>query len=249
KLNGDGVIIPESADDEATRSVIQDIAACMGTAPDRSGKPGVDQAKADAFFAECAAFDDWIRKSEADRENILPAGDATAAAASAVRAIRAKVDDYFGRCRLAAFDPRTALLLNRKEEEYFAVAARDLSITAAEIAGFPLAQVAAGRPLPLESGINPAHAGAVAALRAGAVKPLLGDRSELSEAEWLALLAKLEPFERWRAGSAGPAVEKLGLPRVRALLGGKAKEAIAALIASDKALEPEAAAIAEVREL
>ena len=65
-LNGDGVIIPESATDEATRAVINDIAACMGTASDRSGKPGIDQAKVDAFFAECAAFDDWNKKAEAD---------------------------------------------------------------------------------------------------------------------------------------------------------------------------------------
>ena len=47
----------------------------------------------------------------------------------AVRAIKAKVDDYFGRCRLAAFDPRAVAALNRKEEEYLTVAAKDMSIT------------------------------------------------------------------------------------------------------------------------
>jgi len=48
-LNGDGVIIPESAMDDATKAVITDITACMGTVPDRSGKPGIDQPKTDAF--------------------------------------------------------------------------------------------------------------------------------------------------------------------------------------------------------
>ncbi|MFO1511367.1 MAG: hypothetical protein U1F83_00385 [Verrucomicrobiota bacterium] len=248
-LNGDGVIIPETATDDATKAVINDIAACLGTVPDRSTKLGIDQAKVDAFFAECVAFDDWNKKAEADKANILPAGDATAAAAAAVRAIKAKVDDYFGRCRLAAYDPRAIALLNRKEEEYLAVAAKDMSITAAEIAGFPLAQVGAGKPLPLKGAVNPAHAAAVAALQANAVKPLLGDKTELTEADWTALLAKLGAFECWSAGKAGAAVEKLGLKRVREILGSKAKEAITALIAKDKALEPEATSIANVEKL
>ena len=248
-LNGDGIIIPESATDDATKAVINDIAACQGTVPDRSFKPGIDQAKTDAFFVECAAFDGWMKKAEADAANILPAGEATATAAAAVRAIKAKVDDYFGRCRLAAYDPRALAILNRKEEEYLAIAAKDMSITAGEIAGFPLAQVAGGRALPLKGAINPAHAAAVAALHAQAVKPLLGDKSELTEADWAALQAKLGAFECWSAGKAGAAVEKLGIKRVREILGGKAKENVAALIAKDKALEPEAAAIANVEKL
>jgi hypothetical protein len=96
-LNGDGVIIPESTTDEATKAVIADIIACLGSVPDRSTKPGIDQARVDAFFAECAAFDDWNKKAEADKASILPAGDATSAAAAAVRAIKAKVS----RCSIA----------------------------------------------------------------------------------------------------------------------------------------------------
>lgn len=248
-LNGDGVIIPESATDDATKAVINDIAACMGTAPDRSGKAGIDQAKTDAFFAECVAFDEWNKKGEADKANIFPAGDGTAAAAAAIRAIKAKVDDYFGRCRLAAFDARAVALLNRKEEEYLAVAAKDMSISAAEIAGFPLAQVGAGKALPLKGAINPAHAAAIATLQASAVKPLLGDKNELAEADWTTLLAKLGAFECWSAGKAGAAVEKIGLKRVREILGSKAKETVTALIAKDKALEPEATSIANVEKL
>ncbi|MEK7707689.1 MAG: hypothetical protein AAB380_06810 [Verrucomicrobiota bacterium] len=248
-LNGDGVIIPESATDEATKAVITDIVACFGNVPDRSTKPVIDQAKVDAFFAECAAFDRWMKKAEADVKNILPADDATAAASVAVKAIKTKVDDYFGRCRLAAYDPRAITLLNRKEEEYLAIAAKDMSITAGEIAGFPLAPIAAGKPLPLKGAVNPAHAAAVAALQANAVKPLLSDKSELTEADWAALQAKLGAYECWNAGKAGAAVEKLGIKRVREILGGKAKENVAALIAKDKALEPEAMSIANVEKL
>jgi hypothetical protein len=248
-FNGDGVIIPESATDDATKAVIADIIASVGTVADRSGKPGIDQAKVDMFMAECVAFDAWQKKAEAERASIMPAGEGTAAAVAAVKAIKPKVDDYFGRCRLAAFDARTVPLLNRKEEEYIPIAGKDITICVNEIAGFPLAQVAADKPLPLSGAVNPAHACALTALRVDAIRPLLGERSELTEADWAALQAKLAPFDAWTAGKAGEAVEKLGVARVREILTSNANANLAALLAKDKALEPEATSIANVEKL
>jgi len=248
-FNGDGVIIPESASDAAVQAVIREAIASVGSVTDRSGKPGIDTAKLDAFFAELAALDGWVKVSEADSGTILPAGAGTAAASAAIRAVKAKVDDFFGRCRLAAFDARTAPLLNRKEEEYVAIATKDLSISAQEISGFPLAHVAAGRALPLTTGINPAHAAAVAAFVAAAVKPLLGHRDELTEADWAALQAKVAPYDAWLASKAGAAVQTLGIARVREILGGNARQAVADLIARDKTLEAEAAGVASVEKL
>jgi hypothetical protein len=247
-FNGDGVIIPESAGESAARTVVEDIAVCVGTVGDRSGKPGVDQAKADAFFDQCAAFDAWWQLAEKDAA-ILPLGEKTAGAAAAVEAVKAKVDDYFGRCRWAAFDGRAALLLERKEEDYTAIAARDISIDARELAGFPLAQAAAGRPLPLAGAVNPAHAAALAALRETAVKPLLGDTLELTEAGWAALQARLAPYAAWQAAKAGAAVGPLGLPRVRQLLAGPARQDINALLARDKSFASHAEAIASLEKL
>ena len=247
-FNGDGVIIAESAGDDRTRAVITDIAACLGIVTDRSGKPGIDQAKTDAFFAEARAHSDWWKQAEGDAE-ILPLGEGTATAAAAVKAVKAKVDDYFTRCRLAAFDARAIGALNREEKEYLAFAAKDLTLTAAEIAGLPLARIEADKPLPLKEGVNPAWAAALATLHSAAVKPLLGDRSSLSEHDWAALTVGLGPYECWSAGKVGGAVEKLGLKRVREILAGQAKETIDALIARDKALEPEATAITNVEKL
>ena len=51
------------------------------------------------------------------------------------------------------------------------------------------------------------------------------------------------------AAKAGAIVEKLGIARIREILAGKAKENIDVLIAKDKALEPEAAAIENVEKL
>ncbi len=248
-FNGDGVIIPESAADAAGKALIDEIASCLGTIPDRSGKPGIDQARADAFFEACAAFDGWMKQAESDAANILPAGEGTAAASAAVTAIKAKVDDYFARCRLASYDPRAVPVLDRGEQEYGAISGMDLSFSASETASLPLARVAPGKPLPLKGAVNPAHAAAVAALQSAAVKPLLGDRAELAEAEWVALQARLGAYHCWSAGKAGAAVEKLGIARVREILGVNARESVNALIARDKALEAEANAIAGVEKL
>jgi hypothetical protein len=247
-LNGDGIIIPETAQDDATKQVINDIISCLGSDPDRSGKPGIGQAKVDQFFADSQAFSDWHKQAESDKA-ILPLGDATAAAVAAVRAVKTKVDDYFMRCRLAAFDPRACNALNREEKEYLAFSAKDLTITSAEISGFPLARVEAGRPLPLTQSVNPAWADAVIKFQNDAVKPLLGEKSALTEAEWGQLLARLGPYECWSAGLAGGTVAKLGRDRVRQILASPAKDTLTKLVAEDKSLEPQFTAIAAVEKL
>jgi hypothetical protein len=247
-FNGDSIVPADAASDEATKTMITEIISCVGAETDRSGKPGLNQAKLDQFFADAQAHSDWCKQAEADK-NIMPLGDGTHAAVAAVKALKIKVEDYFARCRLVAFDERALNALNREEKEYLALAAKDLTITAAEIASFPLARVAAGKPLSLKDGVNPAWAGALATLQTAAVKPLLGDKTSITEADWTAMLAKLGPYECWLAGKVGASVEKLGLKRIREILGSKAKEDITALIVKDKALEPEANAIAAVDKL
>jgi len=247
-FNGDGIIPADAAGDDATKAVIADIMACCGIENDRSGKPGIGQAKTDAFFGDATAYSDWWKKSEGD-QTILPLGEATTAASTAVNAVKVKVDDFFARCRLAAFDERAVAALNRPESEYVALATKELTVNSAEIASFPLAHIAAEKALPLVEGVNPAWAGALATLQAAAVKPLLGAKTSLTEADWNSLLTRLAPFEAWSADKVGAAVEKLGLKRVREILAGNAKEKITALIARDKTLEPEANAIANVEKL
>jgi hypothetical protein len=241
-FNGDGVIPADSASDDATKAVITDIINCLGAATDVSGKPGVNQAKVDQFFADAAAYSEWSKKAEADTA-IMPLGVNTEAAAAAVKAVKSKVDDYFARGRLAAFDPRSVSALNRDEKDYVALGAKDLTSSHADIAGLPLAQVGATTPLPLTHGINPAWAGAIAALQTHAIIPLLGAKTVLTEADWNALTGKFAAFDAWNAGKAGGAIEKIGLARAREILGTKAQETLTALIAKDKAEEGNSVAV------
>ena len=211
-FNGDGIVPADSASDDATKAVIADIITCLGAATDVSGKPGVSHAKVDQFFAEAAAYSDWWKKAEADA-TVLPLGVNTEAAAGAVKAVKAKVEDYFARGRLAAFDPRSVNALNRDEKEYAALGAKDLTSNHADIAGLPLAQVGATTPLPLTQGINPAWANAIAALQANAIAPLLGAKTVLTEADWNALTGKLAAFDAWNAGKSGGAKKQASLAR------------------------------------
>ncbi len=248
KFNGDGVVTVASADDEETRLLIQDIIACLGSETDRSGQPGVNKDKVDAFYAECAALVSWCAKGEDPAVKTL--GAATAAALEAVRAVRSKLDDFFTRCKLAAFDARASGQLNRAEADFAALAAKDLSLAASEIASFPIARVEAGRALPLRGPVNPAWAGQLDALHKSAVIPLFGEgKDSLSEEEWNKLKAAVGPLECWLAGKAGTKVEKLGLPRVQAIAAGQGKATLDALLAKDKALEPEAQAVKDVGQL
>jgi len=194
------------------------------------------------FFAAAAAYSDWWKKAEGDA-TVLPLGVNTEAAAGAVKAVKAKVEDYFARGRLAAFDPRAITALNRDEKEYAVLGAKELTSQHADIASLPLAQVGATTPLPLTQGLNPAWAGAMGALQTLAITPLLGEKSVLTEADWNALTGKLAAFDAWNAGKTGGAIEKIGLPRAREILASKAKDTLTALIVRDKAEEGNSVAV------
>jgi hypothetical protein len=249
RLNGDGVVIAETATDAAVRQAVEDVIAALGPVTDRSGKPGVNQANVDRFFTEAQTLVDWAAKGEADKA-LTPLGlEATTAASGAIKAVKAKVDDYFARCRLAAFDARALAPMNRDEKDFAALAAQDLTVASPAIAALPLAKVDANRALPLGDGVNPAWSGAIATLASAAVTPLLGARTALTEADWGVMQAKVAAFNDWSASKPVTAVEKLGLARLRELLAGNARAAIAELIREDAALEAEFNQIASVEKL
>ncbi len=250
KLNGDGLVTPASTDDPALSALIADVAAVTGGAPDRSGAPGINQTHLDTFYADAAGFVAWSEKS--DSPAVLTLGPATAAAAAAVAAVRAKVDDYFARTRLASFDSRALGAVNRAETEYLALAAKDLTITSDEIAAFPLARVAADAPLPLLAGTNPAWAVRLVALHRDAVTPAFGAATtSLTEAQWDDLKTKVDAYTAHAAAKVGAAAGGLGLEKLRAHLAAAEtlKPAFAALLAADQALAPEFDAIVNVEKL
>jgi hypothetical protein len=245
-FNGDGVVPPDSAVDPALKALAQEAVDSVGGEKDKSGKQGVSAATVKAFVEELKAHAAWLSTADA---KVLPLGDATGAAHAALLAVKAKVDDYFARCRLAAFDARAATALNRDEKDWLPVLAKDLSADANEVKGFPLARVEAGRALPLHVGLNPAWAPAVAELKSKAVAPLLGAKAELTEAQWKELVERFVPYEAWQAKKTGAKVEKLGAARVKALAEGQAQAELEKLLAEEKSQEPLATSLGALERL
>jgi hypothetical protein len=241
--NGDGVVPAALAGDEALVRAIGEIVATQGGTADRSGEPGVTQDSLEAFFKQAEEVLAWRGKAVASAGDILPLGDGTAAAAAAFEAVQAKVDDYFTRCRLAAFDARAGAALNPAVEAYGALGAHTLAATDAEVAALPIASVAAGQPLPLGAGINPAWTAQVAALRDQVVAPLLGARDALSQDDWTALSAKFGAYRAWIAERPASAVHDLDTARLEQLRADGTRERLAALIEQDLAADASAATI------
>jgi len=183
----------------AARTLLDDIGDTDGT---RVTVASASAAQTDYAAKAMAAW-------EAAGAAAAPLGAATAAAHASVTAVAAKIDDYFTRCRLAAYDGRAAGMLNASEEALKALAATALAPDDAAIAALPLAQVkelgaGATATLSLIDGINPAWADALAALHAQAVVPLLGARDTLDAAAWRALQDQFAPYVAWLAAKPDP---------------------------------------------
>jgi len=242
-FNGDGVVPADAATGDV-KSVIEDIITTHGSVPDRSGKPGVDKTRIDAFFTEAKAVVAWYDKAD---QVVLPLATATEAAAAAVRAVRSKIDDFFTRCRLAVFDARAAAALNAGDAEFAALSSKELSASSAEVANLPIARIEANGTLPLEAGINPAWRARLATLASDAVTPVLGAREVLSEADWQKLVDGLDAYEAWRAGRPANAVDSLAIERLRVVLAHET--AVLAVLEQDLAVKPEVDSVGEVERL
>ncbi|MBP5226974.1 MAG: hypothetical protein J6336_06280 [Kiritimatiellae bacterium] len=246
-FNGDGILPPESVEDAEIQQTLKEVADTIGTETDRSGKPGVSQKQVDAFFAAAEARLAW-RKQGTDKPEILPLGAGTEAAAAALTAIRTKIDDYFTRCALAAFDGRSIAPLSRSDADYVALADGALTDGTAGLAEFPLSKIDAEATLSLEKGINPFWQQAIDTARKALFTPM-GVGAVLTRSEWNRIKAAFDPYFAWTAGEAGKEVASITDERLSALLTGKQAAAIKALIEKDAALAPAYARLAEIEQL
>jgi len=242
KFNGDGIITAVSTDDENLKKTIGQIIEFLGQVEDRSGEPGVNAELIEQFFAAAEAYAAW----QAAGAEVLPYGADTEAVNAAVEAVQAKVQDFFMRCKLIAFDEAAAPAVDVDVEKIVAIAGGNLAEQEADIATYPIARPCKEQVLPF-TGINPAWKAAVDTVKA--LVPAFADKDGVTEAEWNEVVAGLAPYNAWKAAKAGAEVEPLGLDEVKALLAADSKPALLALVEADKALEEEASGIDEVCKL
>lgn len=228
KLNGDGIITALSTSDDAQKQIITDITATVGSVEDRSGEKGVNAELIEKFYASCADWAAW--KSSAP---VMPYGERTAAAFDAYNALKDKMNDYFTRCRLMAFDTEVAKAVN--------VAVTDIN----DIDSCPIAAPKAARTLDLAA-INPAWQ-----KRFDALASLIGfsGKTEMTEADWRSVETTFNDYAAWLGAKKGAEVETLGEVRINAILIAGEKEALLALVERDKALAAESSSIDDVKKL
>jgi hypothetical protein len=247
RFNGDGIIPAAAAGEPALSAAIEDMIACLGGQNDRSGSLGVTAEAIDRFYAEAKALCDWW--DAGGKPDTRPFGEGTAARYELFNSLRQKIEDFFQRCRLAAYDVRSATLLGPADAEYQKLSVTNLGGSAEALAQFPVAVAAAGKAMPLIAGMNPAYSDAVRRFREEVVVPVLGSVEALSDEEWGIVCARFAPYEAWRSAEPATSLTALGEARVRRLLSEDGHAALLELAAKDSAVEPQVAAIASVEKL
>ena len=229
--NGDGLVPAALTTDAELQQAIADIIRCLGPQKDRSGEPAVSEAGINDFFAQARQVHEWQR--DAEKHGVYSLGPDDEQAIAAISALRDKIDDYFTRVEMVAFDPRAASIMNADEAELARLSAMNLA-DPGSVAELPLASLQHGESLPLVAGINPAWRAAMEALREHVVKPVLGDVDSLSRSQWQELTARSNAYFAWQAAKPEVGIlEHLTVERIAELVEGDYQGRLLALVARD----------------
>jgi len=232
--NGDGLVPEALTNDETLKAAIRDILVCIGEEKDRSGEPAVSAAAINSFFKQAHEVHAWYQEAEAVR--IQEFAENTDAAAAAYRALKEKIDDFFTRVALVAYDPRAAELVNGEEAELVRLSALSLAATD-ELALLPLATVGEAETLPLTTGINPAWCQAVASFREQVVVPLFGELEALTQEQWQSISNKFTAYFAWQDSKPDVAImAELSAERVAELVDAGIQEQLLELVNQDEAV-------------
>lgn len=248
-FNGDGIIGTDSLSDAALLQAMNEIMRCVGSVTDRNGTAGISLELLNVFFENCSAFIQWHKKAEAAPAIIHPLGENTQSAYAAYLAVKPKIDDYYLRCRLAAFDPDATSALNQLVKRIETISQKELPDCIEEIATYPLAKIEANKPLPLQTAINPAWEAAMNAFYQHVIVQLCPGNNTLSEQEWKTISEKFAAFATWKNEEEGKLVEQLGIERVKELVNSDTRKLLQTLIEQDLAVENEANSIILVDKL
>ena len=246
RFNGDGVITSSTAEVESVQEVIDIITANSEPTRDASGQLGVTSASVKEFYNAAKARIEWLAAAQ---PGWVPDGVDGKIAADSLSAVRAKVDDYFSRCRAAQYDSRAADQLNRPVEDWSRLNDQVISEGFNEIADFPLALITTSAELPLQEGLNPAWEARINTLKQAVITPILGDLEALSFDQWNALKARFDEYQNWLNGEAGQVVSAFSSDELTHLLNDGSQAAILELIEQDLEVQPHVRALNKVEEL
>lgn len=240
KLNGDGIITPNSTDDKELKNLIKIIINHTAALDDRSGKKGIGSKNIELFYEECQKYNDWLLALDINQSQILPFGQNTEEALAAYSAVKTKIADYFVRLKLVRFDEEAVNVLNTLVKSIELISHKDLSNCEEEIASYPLAKITNKNTLHLKQGINPAWQNKIHAFYLHVVIPKLGQIEELSENDWKILENQFSAYIDWKGSKQGESVESLGIENIIQILQQDKQKDLLLLVQEDLSVETEA---------
>ncbi len=249
EFNGDG-IMPNRVEFPADiREFIQHVLNTCGSVTDAGGEPGVDLDLARKFMDLVQTCHAWQEEQPTCAAS-LPFGAGTPEAFASFCAVQEKCDDYFIRCSLAAFEPGAEPLLNAPENLFSSFTGQQLNTAAMEgMSTLPMARIAAGRALSLQTGLNPAWQDSIGTFQRTVLTPLFGPLDSLSADTWHQVKALFAPYAAIMARKPDTEVADLPPAQLAALLQGDSFQHFTALVEQDRAGADTVALIGEVERL
>jgi len=242
----DAPIPAGGSDDEKLKHIIGAavaFAASNGTIDD-----GVLQRILQDLIADAKTFLLW--KDSLQEEALLPFDlEQTQKAAAALSAVKEKIEDYFLRCTLTEYAPDKAASLSADQAVFQQLSTENITTGNESLTALPLAAAAAGKPLPLDKGVNPAWKAPLEDFTEAAVVPLLGKKDRITEAEFYAIVQKITPYLEHQNKKPDFPAASLGIPYLQSLINGEKREAVSVLLRHALTIEKERGMLSDLEKL
>lgn len=238
RFNGDGIIIPASADTQQEKEAIEAIISTVGSLKDRSGEQGVNEELVNNFYKAADEYYKWYNSAPTP-----PFGEDTDSAYASYMKLDAKVRDYFMRSSLASFSPESTATLDVQSSRIELISADNLCTKVEQIGDYPLARVNGSNRLDLSASVNPIWEKDFRTL----VSIIFPQTTKsITIEDWSEAGSKFKEYITWKESKAGAVVEPLGIDRICSIVTNSCKDALMALIKRDLMLAQEAADIEQV---
>ena len=244
-LNGDGVLVPAAAgDDAALKEYVEAAIAATGGSDDISGAKGVNSAQLADFAAALKDYLAWKAQGAADNRDTMPFGADTPAVHNLFARHKDAIDRFFFIADFQRYDPAGA--------EKFLSSDPAGATAAAALESAPLARPLPDGALPLDGpNVNPLRRDVVAALRDGLFGRVLGREApaSVSEDDWKKVKAALAGHEAWLGAKKGAIVENLPADKLQGWADGPFDAAARKLQEEDEVVAKRVAAFSDLEKL
>lgn len=242
-LNGDGILVPEAAQNAEIADYILAAIAATGGSPDLSGKTGVSAEQLATFKQAIEDFIAWKEKGDSAGAETMPFGDDTHAVWELQEHYAPLIDKFFMLAGFKNFDPENV--------ERF-LAAKSASDSASDaLNNAPLARPDDNGCLPLSGpAVNPLFNNDIPLIRDKLFAKVLGMTMDSASAEdWAQVKATLALYGAYLASKKGGIVETLPLAKLQAWRESSYYGDVGKLIAADKDVTRRVSAFSQLEKL